>query len=85
MIRLKDYIELTEGRSPMWVKGLVGGIVLRIRSLHQQIVQSKDPIEQNKLISQQNKLISYISGLGIGFSSNDRNTQQRIRQLSRRR
>ena len=85
MIRLKDYIELTEGRSPMWVKGLVGGIVLRIRSLHQQIVQSKDPIEQNKLISQQNELISYISGLGIGFSSNDRNTQQRIRQLSRRR
>jgi hypothetical protein len=85
MIRLKDYIELTEGRSPMWVKGLVGGIVLRIRSLHQQIVQSKDPIEQNKLISQQNKLISYISGLGIGFSSNDRNTQQRMRQLSRRR
>ena len=84
MIRLKDYIELTEGRSPMWVKGLVGGIVLRIRSLHQQIVQSKDPIEQNKLISQQNKLISYISGLGIGFSSNDRNTQQRMRQLSRR-
>ena len=85
MIRLKDYIELTEGRSPLWVKGLVGGIVLRIRSLHQQIVQSKDPIEQNKLISQQNKLISYISGLGIGFSSNDRNTQQRMRQLSRRR
>ena len=84
MIRLKDYIELTEGRSPVWVKGLVGGIVLRIRSLHQQIVQSKDPIEQNKLISQQNKLISYISGLGIGFSSNDRNTQQRMRQLSRR-
>ena len=84
MIRLKDYIELTEGRSPLWVKGLVGGIVLRIRSLHQQIVQSKDPIEQNKLISQQNKLISYISGLGIGFSSNDRNTQQRMRQLSRR-
>ena len=69
----------------MWVKGLVGGIVLRIRSLHQQIVQSKDPIEQNKLISQQNKLISYISGLGIGSSSNDRNTQQRMRQLSRRR
>ena len=85
MIRLIDYIELTEGRSPMWVKGLVGGIVLRIRSLDQQIAQSKDPIEQNKLISQQNKLISYISGLGIGFSSNDRNTQQRMRQLSRRR
>jgi hypothetical protein len=77
MIRLKHYIELTEGRSPIWVKGLVGGIVLRIRSLHHQIVQSKDPIEQNKLISQQNKLISYISGLGIGFSSNDRNTKKK--------
>tara|TARA_B100000085_G_C18550557_1_gene515703 strand:+ start:1413 stop:1676 length:264 start_codon:yes stop_codon:yes gene_type:complete len=85
MIRLKEYIEITEGRSPMWVKGLVGGMVLQIRQLHSKIMLEKDPTKQNKLISQQNKLISYISGLGIGFSSNNRNVQQQMRQFSRRR
>lgn len=85
MLRLKEYIDIKEGRSPIWVKGIVGGLVLKIRSLHSKIMLEKDPIEQNKLISQQNKLISYISGLGIGFSSDNRNVQQQMRRLSRRR
>ena len=85
MIRFTEYLNLTEGRSPVWVKGVVLGIVLKIRSLHNQIMNEKDPTQQNKLISQQNKLISYISGLGIGFSANDRVVQNRLRTMSRKR
>lgn len=84
MYRFREYLILTEGRSPIWVKGVVLGIILKIRSLHSQIVNEKDPNQQNKLISQQNKLLSYISGLGIGFSSNDKVVQNRLRTLSRK-
>lgn len=85
MIRLKDYIELTEGRSPMWVKVVVGGLVLMIRNLSNQINTEEGLIKQNKLISQQNKLLSYISGLGIGFSSDNPKIVQYMRSLSKKR
>jgi hypothetical protein len=71
MLRLKDYIDLTEGRKPMWLKVVVGGMVLRIRNLSTQIQSETDPQKQNQLISLQNKLLSYIVGLGIGVNSND--------------
>ena len=71
MLRFKDYCSLTEGRRPMWLKVVVGGMVLKVRNLSQQIQSEKDPQKQNKLISQQNNLISYIVGLGIGVNSKD--------------
>ena len=66
MIRFRDYYSLTEGRKPMWLKVVVGGMVMKVRNLSQQ-----DPQRQNQLISQQNNLISYIVGLGIGVNSRD--------------
>lgn len=84
MYRFHEYLNLVEGKSPIWVKGVVLGIILKIRSLHSQIVNEKDSNQQNKLISQQNKLLSYISGLGIGFSSNDKVVQNRLRTLSKK-
>ena len=77
MIRFNEYLNLIEGRSPVWVKGVVLGIVLKIRSLHNQIMNEKNP-------TQQNKLIGYISGLGIGFSSNDKLVQNRLRSMSKK-
>lgn len=55
----------------MWLKVVVGGMVMKIRNLSLQIQSEKDPQKQNKLLSQQNNLISYIVGLGIGVNSKD--------------
>ena len=71
MLKFRDYCLLTEGRRPMWLKVVVGGMVLKIRNLSNLIKSEKDPQKQNQLISQQNNLISYIVGLGIGVNSKD--------------
>jgi hypothetical protein len=69
MKSFKTYIN--EGKYPIWVRVTVGSLVLRIRKLSDQIENEKDPVRQNRLMSQQNKLLSYITGLGIGISSSD--------------
>jgi hypothetical protein len=79
-IRFKDYLSLTEGRKPMWLKVVVGGMVLKVRNLSIQIQSEKDPQRQNQLLSQQNNLISYIVGLGIGVNSNDTPLTQIMRK-----
>ena len=71
MIKFRDYYSLTEGRKPMWLKVIVGGMVMKIRNLSLQIQSEKDPQKQNKLLSQQNNLSYYIVGLGIGVNSKD--------------
>ena len=63
----------------MWLRVTVGGLVIKIRNLSNQIQNEKDPQKQNKLISQQNNLISYISGLGIGVGSTDNVLLKRIK------
>jgi len=63
----------------MWLRVTVGGLVMRIKNLSNQIQNEKDPNKQNKLISQQNTLISYISGLGIGVGSTDNVLLKRIK------
>ena len=68
----------------MWLRVTVGGLVIKIRNLSNQIQNEKDPRKQNKLISQQNNLISYISGLGIGVGSTDNVLLKRLKgSLSR--
>jgi len=68
----------------MWLRVTVGGLVIKIRNLSNQIQNEKDPQKQNKLISQQNNLISYISGLGIGVGSTDNVLLKRLKgSLSR--
>ena len=74
MKRFKNFLQethLSEGKYPMWLRVTVGGLVIKIKNLSNQIQNEKDPQKQNKLISQQNNLISYISGLGIGVGSTD--------------
>ena len=84
MIGFKKFINTNEGKSPTWVKVVVGGIVVKIRGLDTQIKNEEDPVKQNILISKQNKLISYISGLGIGFSSDNKELKNRMKTLSKK-
>ena len=78
MISFRQYTQIVEGKYPMWLRVTVGGLVMRIKNLSNQIQNEKDPNKQNKLISQQNTLISYISGLGIGVGSTDNVLLKRI-------
>ena len=80
MMRFKNFIELTEGKYPLWVRFTVGGLVLKVRGLSQEIRTETDPKKQNDLISQQNTLLSYISGLGVGVSSTDRVLLNRLKK-----
>ena len=79
MLRFTEYTSIYEGRYPNWVKIVVGAMVLRIKNLEGQIKREKDVQLQNKLISQQNSVISYISGLGIAVSSNDKVLMNRMK------
>ena len=79
-MRFKFYSEITEGKYPMWVRFVVGGLVLKMRGLSQQIQNEADPKKQNDLIAQQNNINSYISGLGIGVSSNDNQLLNRMKK-----
>jgi hypothetical protein len=79
VISFRQYTQIVEGKYPMWLRVTVGGLVMRIKNLSNQIQNEKDPNKQNKLISQQNTLISYISGLGIGVGSTDNVLLKRIK------
>ena len=59
------------------------GLIVKLNTLHNQIQTTDDPKEQNKLISQQNKILSYISGLGISFSSNNKQLQTLLKRVNR--
>ena len=82
MIRFKTYNGLME-QSPIWVKGVVLGLIVKLNSLDTQIQSSDDSKEQNKLISKQNKILSYINGLGISFSSDNKQLQTLLRKVGR--
>ena len=85
---MKTFKELREGISegvyPTWLRVTVGLISLRIRNLQKQIETETDPTVQNKLISHQNTLIGYMSGLGIGIGTKDRNLINRMKSISKR-
>lgn len=83
MLRFNEYIQLDEGKYPMWVRILVGGLVLKVRNLSIKIRDEKDVQKQNQLISQQNTLLSYISGLGVGIGSSDRVLMNKLKSVSR--
>jgi len=80
MKRFKTFI--TEGKYPMWSKVVVGGIVVKIRSLQNQIRSEDDIKKKLSLISQQNVLLSYISGLSVAVNSRDQKLLQKIKSGS---
>ena len=80
MKRFKTFI--TEGKYPMWSKVVVGGIVVKIRSLQNQIRSEDDIKKKLSLISQQNVLLSYISGVSVAVNSRDQKLLQKIKSGS---
>lgn len=82
MIGFKDFI--SEGSYPLWVKAATATMVLKIRNLSNQIEKETDPVKQNILISRQNNLISYIEGLGIAVSTDDKKLMSRMRGIGKR-
>ena len=80
MKRFSQY--LNEGRYPMWVKVVVGGIVMKLSDLQSKIETEKDDHKRDVLLSRQNKLLGYISGLGIGVNSNDLKLLTKLRSIS---
>tara|TARA_B100001057_G_scaffold380849_1_gene386639 strand:+ start:122 stop:391 length:270 start_codon:yes stop_codon:yes gene_type:complete len=88
MLSFKNHLLLNNIRnlneSSMWLKTVIGGIVIKIRSLDTQIQVSDDANEQNRLLSQQNKLLSYMSGLGIAFSSDNQQLISYMKSVGRR-
>ena len=79
MIRFRSFI--SEGKHPLWLRFTIGGMIIKMKNLQKQIEVEKDPIEQNKLISQQNSLLSYIGGLGIGVGSTDKILLKRLKSM----
>jgi hypothetical protein len=90
MYRFKEFkqitesMEIVESNFPIWVRMVVGGLVVKLRNINKKIESSDDPIEQNKLISQQNTLLGYINGLGIGITSDDKVLLQRMKGINRK-
>lgn len=81
MMRFKTFV--AEGKYPVSVRITVAGLVLKIRNLTIRIQKEEDPFKQNQLIAQHNKLISYVSGLGIGVSTNDKSLLNRLKSFKK--
>ena len=70
--------ELAEGRLANVSALSAAAMIMKIRALDAKIQNSKDPIEQNKLLSQQSKFVSYITGMNIAVSASDSKLLARI-------
>ena len=71
---------ISEGKYPLYLRILVGGIVLKIKSVENMIRNEKDVGKKMDLISYQNSLLSYISGLGIGVGTKDNVLMSKLRK-----
>ena len=78
MKRFKTFIK--EGKYPMWLRVVVGGIVLKVRNLENMIKTEKDIDKKMDLISRQNSLISYIGGFSTAVGSTDRILLNKLRK-----
>ena len=79
MLKFKQY-QLIE-QSPLWVKGVVLGLIVKLNGLDSQIQSTDDPKQQNKLISQQNKDTILYKWFRISFSSNSKQLQTLLRKV----
>lgn len=83
MLSFKSYINERTQKHPTWVRISVAVMVMKMRNLSSRIESEKDPVIQNKLISQQNKLLSYITGLGIAVGTSDNVLLKRMKSYKR--
>ena len=79
--RLESDINLLLESYPIWVKGAVLLLINKIRNAESQIRQTSDVTKKIDLLSQQIKWHSYVSGLAIGFASDDKALQSKLRGM----
>ena len=79
MKRFSQFIN--EGKYPVWVKVVVGGIVLRLSNLQSQIESETDQQKRDVLLGRQNRLLGIISGLGIGVNTSDPKLLTKLRSV----
>lgn len=79
MKRLHQFIN--EGRYPVWVKVVVGGIVVKLHNIQSQLENETDQKKRDVLIGRQNKLLGIISGLGIGVNTSDPKLLTKLRSI----
>jgi hypothetical protein len=79
--RLENDINLLLESYPIWVKGAVLLLVNKIRTADTQIRQTNDTAKKLDLMSQQIKWSAYMNGLAIGFASDDKSLQSRLRGM----
>ena len=79
--RLENDINLLLESYPIWVKGAVLLLVNRIRTADTQIRQTNDVAKKLDLMSQQIKWSAYMNGLAIGFASDDKSLQSKLRGM----
>ena len=79
MKRFSRYIN--ERKYPVWVKVVVGGIVVKLSNLQSQIETETDQQKRDVLLGRQNKLLGIISGLGIGVNTSDPKLLTKLRSL----
>lgn len=72
MISFKDYLLIEQGAYPIWVKGTVLLLTLKIRNLENQIKIENDLTKKVDLLSTQLKFTSYLSSLGIAVDTKDK-------------
>ena len=79
MKRFSRYIN--ERKYPVWVKVVVGGIVVKLSNLQSQIESETDQQKRDVLLGRQNKLLGIISGLGIGVNTSDPKLLTKLRSV----
>lgn len=79
MKRFSRYIN--ERKYPVWVKVVVGGIVVKLSNLQSQIETETDQQKRDVLLGRQNKLLGIISGLGIGVNTSDPKLLTKLRSV----
>jgi hypothetical protein len=79
--RLENDINLLLESYPIWVKGAVLLLVNKIRTADTQIRQTNDVAKKLDLMSQQIKWSAYMNGLAIGFASDDKALQSKLRGM----
>lgn len=71
---------MSENNNSNLIKGSMIAISVKLNDLEKQIKQEKNVRRKLDLLAKQNKLLSYMTGIGIGFSTNDKSIMQKFRK-----
>lgn len=79
LMRFREFI--SEGSYPIWVKVVVGGVIVKLRNIQSMIDSETDSVKISKLIGKQNELLSYISGLSVAVGTKDKRLMNLMKRV----